>query len=81
MPARRHLFHSVKLTDVSQLLRFAADVPLVPDIWESVQVLVIYGEQEQTMHMPVPQPLPTYVRQLCRRDRRLGAQAGRAALC
>ncbi|KAM5542650.1 hypothetical protein V8D89_003611 [Ganoderma adspersum] len=57
--ARRHLFNTIELTGVSQLLRFAADVPLIPDIHESVQVLVIYGERDQTM--AVPQPLPTYV--------------------
>ena len=57
--ARRHLFRSVELTGMSQLLRFAADVPLVPDIRKSVQVLVICGEQDQTM--AASQPLPTYV--------------------
>ncbi|PIL30587.1 hypothetical protein GSI_07288 [Ganoderma sinense ZZ0214-1] len=57
--ARRHLFHTVELAGVNQLLRFSADVPLIPDIRESVQVLEIRGEGDQLM--AAPQPLPTYV--------------------
>ncbi|KAI1784222.1 hypothetical protein LXA43DRAFT_229125 [Ganoderma leucocontextum] len=57
--AHRYLFHTIKLTGLNQLLRFAEDFPLIPDIRESVQVVILHGEEDHSM--AAPQPLPTYV--------------------